>query len=58
MLRDGVDENEAIGLGDLRGYFRQMLGAGHSDGDRKAKLGADPCAHPLGDGGWRAEKSP
>ncbi len=55
-LGGGVDEKQAIGLGDLGGDLGKVLGAGHPDGDQQAKLGADPGAHALGDRRRRAEE--
>jgi len=51
QLGVGIDNHQPVGLGCLRGNFRQMLGARHANRDRKAKLRphtvAD-CARNLG----------
>ena len=38
QLGVGIDNHQPVGLGHLRGNFRQVLGARHADRDRKAKL--------------------
>jgi hypothetical protein len=38
QLGIGLDDHQPIWLGHLRGNFRQMLGARHTDRNRKAKL--------------------
>jgi hypothetical protein len=38
QLGVGIDDHQTIRLGHLRGNFRQMLGARHTDRNRKAKL--------------------
>jgi hypothetical protein len=40
-LGRGIDNNQPIWFGHLRGNFREVLGACHADRDWKAKL----CAH-------------
>jgi hypothetical protein len=55
-LSGGIDNQQAIGFGDLRGNLRQVLGAGHADRDRKTKLRPHTAAYCARDFSGRAEQ--
>ena len=51
-----LDDDQPVGLGDLRRDLGQVLGAGHADRDRQAELARDPPAQQGGDRRRRAEE--
>ncbi len=51
-----VDDNQPVGLGDLRGDLGEVLCAGDADGDGKGQFVAHPSADRCGDLGRRAEE--
>ncbi len=51
-----VDDNQPVGLGDLRGDLGEVLCAGDADGDGKGQFVAHPSADRRGDLGRRAEE--
>ena len=52
----GIDNHEPVGLGHLRGDFRQVLGARDADRDRQAKLVSHAAADRACDVGRRTEE--
>src|SRR6516164_7834672 len=52
----GIDNNQPVGFGDLRGNFREVLGACHADRDWKAELHAHATPYCSRDLRWRTEK--
>ena len=55
-LGAGIDNHQAVGLGDLRGNFGQVLGARYADRDRQAKLAPHPAPDRARNFGGRAEQ--
>ncbi len=51
-----IDNHEPIGLGHLRGDFRQVLGACDADRDRQAKLVSHTAADRAGNVARRTEE--
>ena len=52
----GIDDDQPVGLGHLRGNLRQMFGARHADRDRQAKLRPHAAPDRPRDVGRRAEE--
>ncbi len=55
-LAVGLDHHQSVGLGDLRGDLRQVLGARNAHGDRKPELAPHPAPDRACNVGGRAEQ--
>ena len=55
-LGRGIDHDQTVRLGDLRGDLRQVLGARHADRDGETEFGPDASADRGGDLGGGAEE--
>jgi hypothetical protein len=53
----GIDDHHPVRLGNLRGDFREMLGAGDSDRDRKPELRPHAASNRFRDLGRRTKET-
>jgi hypothetical protein len=56
QLGFGVDDHQAVGFGHLRGNLREMLGAGHANGNWKTNLDSHTAPYRRCNLGRRTEK--